>query len=178
MRSSSISPGAGSTDDDRGPRSADAGGLAVAIVVARYHRGVTDSLERGAAHAWAQRGGQPARLYIIDAPGTFELPVLCRAAARRSDVHAVVALGCVIRGETPHDMVIAHSVAAAIQQIALETGKPVAFGVLTCLSLAQAQDRAGGRHGNKGEDAMHAALDTSLALRRTLTEDTLAQERR
>ncbi len=139
----------------------------VAIVVSRYNTSVTDRLLEGAVEAHGARrgtGGTPNGLITIDAPGAFELPVLAMAAARRSGCRGVLTLGCVIRGETRHDQFISQAVANALQEIALRTGVPAAFGVVTTENAAQARARAGGEKGNKGEESMHALLDTIASL--------------
>jgi 6,7-dimethyl-8-ribityllumazine synthase len=90
--------------------------------------------------------------------------VIAAAYARRPDIDAVITLGLVLQGETTHDRYICDSVAQAIQDLSLETGTPVAFGLLTCQSMEQAEARAGGSHGNKGEEAMNAALLAATAV--------------
>lgn len=137
---------------------ADARDLRVALVASRYHAAIVDALADGAAKSWAAAGGRPEALVRIDAPGAFELPVVAAALARRDDVDGVVCLGLVLAGETTHDQYLSHSVAHALQEIALETGKPVGFGVLTCTTLEQATARAGGVKGNKGEEAIVAVI--------------------
>lgn len=135
----------------------------IAVVVSRYNATVTDRLVRGAIETVVRRTGLPPE--VFDAPGAFELPVLCDAAARSGRFSGVVALGCLIRGETIHDRVIADSVAGAIQDSMLKTEVPIAFGVLTVENAAQAEARAGGAHGNKGSEAVEALLDTIESLR-------------
>jgi 6,7-dimethyl-8-ribityllumazine synthase len=137
----------------------------IAIVVSRYHEAITERLAEGATRAFVAAGGKADRLLRGDAPGAFELPVIAAAFARRDDVSAVVCLGLILTGETTHDRHLADAVAHALQDLALETGKPVAFGVLTCQTLAQAEARAGGEKGNKGEEAMLSALAAIEAIR-------------
>ncbi len=134
----------------------------VAIVVSRYNESITGAMLAGAVEAYAERGGDPATLSIVEAPGAYELITLASAAAERH--RAVVCLGCVIRGETPHDEHIARAVAHGLGEITVKTGVPVAFGVLTTLNAAQAEARAAGDKGNKGAEAMHAALDAADAV--------------
>jgi 6,7-dimethyl-8-ribityllumazine synthase len=136
---------------------------AVAVVVSRYNGTVTGRLLEGARRAFSRRAG--GRLTVIEVPGSFELPVVCRAAARTGCYDGVLALGCVIKGETIHDEVIAHAVAGALAQVSIETGVPVSLGVLTVRNTRQAMDRAGGRFGNKGEQAMEALLDAITGVR-------------
>lgn len=136
---------------------------AVAIVVSRYNATITDRLLDGARAAYQAAGGNPDRLLVIDAPGAFELPALALAAATRARILGVLALGCIIKGETRHDEYIAHAVAGGIVGVTLRTGIPVAFGVLTTENVQQAEDRAGGSQGNKGAESMEALLQTIAA---------------
>lgn len=147
-----------------GGRSHDATGLRIAIVASSYHADVTGALRAGAAASLALRGGTVA----VDesAPGAFELPMVAQAVAARGDIDAVVALGCVLTGETSHDRYISDAVAHGLMQVALRHGIPVTFGVLTCVTIEQARARAGGAKGNKGGEAMDAAIDAALAMRR------------
>ena len=138
----------------------------VAIVVSRYNRTVTDKLLHGAVREYARAGGYAESLVIVNAPGAFELTALCHAAAHAEGIAGVVALGCIIKGETRHDRYLADAVANGLTAVTLQTGIPVAFGVLTVDSAKQALARAGGEHGNKGEEAMAALLDTIAEIRR------------
>lgn len=142
----------------------DASGLRVAVVASSYHADVTGALRDGAAAALAARGGSLA--VEESAPGAFELPMVAQAVAARGDVDAVVALGCVLTGETSHDRYISDAVAHGLMQVALRHSVPVTFGVLTCVTIEQARARAGGSKGNKGGEAMDAAIDAALAMRR------------
>ena len=139
--------------------------MRVAIVVSRYHDAITGALRDGAVAAFRAAGGADDDVVVIDAPGAFELPLLARAAARRRDIHGVVCLGCVIRGETSHDQHINDAVAIGVMHAALETDTPIAFGLLTCPTREHALARAGGAKGNKGEEAMHATLESIAQLR-------------
>lgn len=132
----------------------------VAIVVSRYNESITGVLLEGAIAEYERHGGTASELAIYDAPGTYELPVLARAAVVTGRFSGAVALGCIIRGQTRHDRYIAEAVAHGIMDIAVRTGTPVAFGVLTVENPAQARDRAGGKKGNKGAEAMAALLET------------------
>lgn len=142
-----------------------AAGLRIAVVVSRYHDRITDALCTAAIDCFRSAGGAEKLLEVVRAAGTFELTALCRALANRGDLDAVVALGCIISGETPHDRYIASAVASGLTMITVQTGVPVAFGVLTCGTFEQALARAGGDHGNKGAEAMAAAIDTSQTIR-------------
>jgi 6,7-dimethyl-8-ribityllumazine synthase len=131
----------------------------VAVVVSRYNASITDRLLAGAVARYEQTigAGTPA---IFHAPGAYELPALALHAANTGEYDGVVALGCLIRGETRHDRYIAEAVAHGLVQVTMQTGVPVAFGVLTVDQPRQAEARAGGKQGNKGEEAMAAVLET------------------
>ena len=144
----------------------DARGLRIGVAVSRYHEDITSALASGARSCFERSGGRPEQLVVVSAPGAFELPVLCRKLIQgQPRVHGVVALGCVITGETTHDQYINQAVATSLAMLSADTATPVAFGVLTCQSMDQARDRAGGRHGNKGEEAMAAVLEMVRTLR-------------
>lgn len=130
----------------------------VALVVSRYNADVTDRLLEGARDAFIGAGGRPDRLVAIDAPGAWELPILVREAAHSRRFDAVVALGCIIKGETTHDQHLARAVCDGLMRVSIDSAVPVTMGVLTVESEKQAQARAGGAEGNKGAEAMHAAL--------------------
>jgi len=136
----------------------DASGLRVAVVVSRYHEEVTGRLMRGAVDRLVALGARPDAVSVLFVPGAFEIPIAVREAARSGRFHAVVALGCVIRGETSHDRYIASEVTSGIGEIMRETGVPVGFGLLTVNTLKQARDRAGGGEGNKGCEAAEAVV--------------------
>lgn len=138
---------------------------AVAVVVSRYNGSITDRLRDGAVAAYLAKGGRREDLQVFDAPGSFELTVLAAEAARSGRFAGVVILGCVIKGETRHDEYICNAVAQGITAAAVHTGVPIAFGLLTTENSGQARERAGGIHGNKGEDSMKALLDTITVAR-------------
>jgi len=140
--------------------------MRVAIVSSAYHADVTGALREGAVAAFEARGGDASSLVHEAAPGAFELPVVAGALASRGDIDAVVALGCVLTGETSHDRYISDAVAHGLMRVALDARIPVAFGVLTCVTIEQARARSGGAKGNKGGEAMDAAIDAALAVRR------------
>ena len=139
--------------------------MRVAVVVSGYHRDITHSMRDAAVRKFVDCGGSTDAARVVAAPGAFERTPIALACARRDDVDAVIALGCIITGETAHDEYIAAAVANGLTEVMLKTGKPVAFGVLTCRTIEQAVARSGGRLGNKGEDAMVAALETTSTLR-------------
>ena len=138
----------------------------VAIVAARFNDFIVASLLKGATAAWEARGGAPAELAVIRVPGAFELPLAAKKLCASGRYHAVVALGCVIRGDTPHFEYVAGECARGLQQASLETGVPIAFGVLTVETVDQALERAATGTGNKGGEAMETALDMAALLER------------
>lgn len=131
----------------------------VAVIVSRYNAAVTDRLREGAVAVIASRMGRDA-VEVIPAPGAYELPALALAAAESGRYAGIVALGCLIKGETRHDRYIAEAVAHGLMQVTMRTGIPAAFGVITAENPSQARARAGGSKGNKGEEAAGALLDT------------------
>ena len=143
----------------------------VALVVSRYHEVLTASLLDGALEACRAAGVADADIDVLHVSGAFELGVVAAALAHHGSYTAIVALGAVIRGQTPHFDYIARETAAALGRVATETLTPVGFGVLTCDTMEQAAARAGGPHGNKGREAAEAALRTAELLRRALEED-------
>ena len=138
--------------------STSAADLSIGIVVSRYHHQVTDALLRGAIDSFLASGGCRDQLLVVEAPGSFELIALAAELASNRLVDAIVALGCVITGETTHDQHIANAVANGLASLTVQSGIPIAFGVLTCQSLQQAEARAGGGKGNKGAESMRAAI--------------------
>ena len=147
------------------PAPASAAGLRVGIVAARYNLGLVEKLLEGARAAWRAAGGDDAALRVEWVPGAFELPLAAQALARRGQCDALVALGCVIRGETAHFEFVAGECARGLQQVMLNTGVPVAFGVLTTEDLAQAEARADPGAHNKGAEALQTALAMARLVR-------------
>jgi len=138
----------------------------IAIVAARWNEAVTRKLLEGAEAVCRERGITADRLDVVWGSGAWELPVLVRGLLGRGTYAAVVALGAVVRGETPHFDYIAGETARGLMTLQVEYGVPVGFGVLTCDTMAQALARAGGASGNKGREAAEAALDAAVALDR------------
>lgn len=147
----------------------DARGRRVAIVAARFNDFIVSSLLKGACAAWAQHGGGVEDLVIARVPGAYELPVVARQLAASGNFDAVVALGCVIRGDTPHFDFVAGEAAAGLTRASLDTGVPVIFGVLTVETVEQALERAALSRGNKGGESMEAALETASVLAQLVT---------
>ena len=144
------------------PRASRAG--RVAVVVSRFNELVTQRLLEGAQQSLREHQVPEAAVDVIWVPGAFELPVAAEAAAASGRYAAIVALGCVIRGETPHFEYIAGEATRGLGNVALAHRLPVGFGVLTTESLEQAMARAGGKGGNKGYEATEAALATADVL--------------
>jgi 6,7-dimethyl-8-ribityllumazine synthase len=135
----------------------DASGLRFAVVVSRFNSTITDRLLEGAREALRKTGA--ASVEVFHVPGAFELPLAAKRLAGFGDFDAIIALGAVIRGDTPHFEYVAGECARGLQAVALETNVPVAFGVLTTDTQEQAEDRAGGAAGNKGFDAAMTAVE-------------------
>lgn len=136
-----------------------------AVVVARFNDLVTTRLRDGACETLRRHGVPAEHITVSWVPGSFELPVVARQLAGSGQFAAVLALGAVIQGETTHHDYINHAVAQSLMQIGQETGCPVLFGVLTCATMEQALNRAGGKAGNKGSEAALAAIETVSVLR-------------
>ena len=136
-------------------------GLRVAIAATRWNDFIVERLIAGAKDAALRHGVEESRLDLALAPGAFELPFVARKLAETGRYDAVVALGCVIRGATPHFEYVAGEAARGIAAAARETGVPIAFGVLTVDTIEQAIERAGTKAGNKGAEAMLAAIETA-----------------
>lgn len=137
----------------------------IAVVVSRYNALITERLYDGAEQLFRSRTPKGSSMVRVDAPGAFELPALCLAAAATQAFDGVVALGCIIKGETVHDRVIADAIATGILNATLASGVPIAFGVITADNEDQAHARAGGSVGNKGSEAMAANIETINAIR-------------
>jgi len=142
--------------DATAPGSTDARGLKFAVVVARFNSTITERLLEGAREALTKAGAEGIEVFYV--PGAFELPLAAKWLAH-GGYSAIIALGAVIRGATPHFEFVAGEAARGLQQVALECSIPVAFGVLTTDSREQAEARAGGAHGNKGYDAAMTAIE-------------------
>ena len=139
--------------------------LRIGVVVSRYHEKITTAMRDAAVEKFAEAGGKEENLKVVSTPGAFELPAVAHGLVKAGGLDAVVAIGCVLSGETTHDRYISQAVANGLTQITLQTGVPIAFGLLTCQTMAQAKARAGGEVGNKGTEAMAAAIETVNTLR-------------
>ncbi len=140
--------------------------LRIAIVAARFNELVVAPLLRGARDALRRPGATQKQIEIVRVPGAFDIPIAARKLAMSRRYEALIALGAVVRGETPHFDYVAGECASGLARIALESGVPIAFGVLTTDTMEQAVDRAGGKAGNKGADAALTALEMANLLRR------------
>jgi 6,7-dimethyl-8-ribityllumazine synthase len=148
-----------------------ASGLRFAIVVSRFNGFVTERLTEGALDALKQSGADTERIPVVKIPGAWEFPVTVRALAARGEYDALICLGAVIRGETPHFDYVAGEAARGIASASTDTGLPMAFGILTTNTVEQAMDRAGGKAGNKGFDAAMTAIEMANLLRRLRARD-------
>lgn len=132
---------------------------AFAIVVSRFNDLITSRLVEGAVDTISRHGGNPDKIDVVHVPGSFEIPLVAQKLAAGGKYTAVICLGAVIQGSTTHHEYINSQVAAGIMAASRETGVPVTFGVITCESMEQALDRAGGKVGNKGTEATLAAIE-------------------
>ncbi len=139
----------------------DGSGRRVAVVVARFNELITERLRDGAVETAREAGVLEDRIDVVWVPGAFELPMVAKHLASSGDYDAIVCVGAVIRGETPHFDFVAGEAARGILDAALTTGVPVTFGVITSDNVEQARERAGGSVGNKGREAMLAALEVA-----------------
>jgi len=135
-----------------------------ALVVSRFNEFITSRLLTGAIDALVRHGAAQDNLTQVWVPGSWEIPLTARKLASSGHYAAVICLGCVIRGQTPHFEYVAAEVAKGIAQVSLETGVPVSFGIITADSLEQAVERAGAKAGNKGADAALAAIEMANLL--------------
>lgn len=138
--------------------SLDGNGLAIAVVASRFNEMLSDRLLEGALGTLRRHGVSSTAITIVRVPGAFEIPTAAAHLARSGRWDAVVCVGAVVRGETPHFEWVAGEAARGISNVAVETGVPVLFGLVTVNTLKQALDRVGGKFGNRGADAAAAAI--------------------
>lgn len=143
----------------------DATGLKFAIILARFNSFIGEKLLDGAIDAIKRHGGDEASIDIVRVPGAFEIPLAAKKMAAKKGVDAVICLGAVIRGGTPHFDYVASEVSKGIATVSLEAGIPVSFGVITTDNLEQAIERSGSKAGNKGFDAAVSAIEMSNLLK-------------
>ena len=133
--------------------------IKIALVTARWHDEITGHLTEGAFQKLLEHGILAGNILKVDVPGAFELPQATKMILTHKNVHAVICLGCVIKGETNHDEFINHAVAQGLTRLSISSGKPVIMGVLTTLNYEQARERSMGSLGNKGEECAVAAIN-------------------
>ncbi len=143
----------------------DGSGLRIGIVVARFNSLVTDRLLAGALDALARHSVRDEDILVVKVPGSREIPLVARRLALSGSFDAVICLGAIVQGETPHFDYVASEASSGIGAAALDAGRPVIFGVLTCNTMEQALDRAGGKAGNKGFDAAVAAIEMARVMK-------------
>jgi len=134
-------------------------GKRFAIIASRYHDEITQKLVDGAKETLTGLGAKPDDIHLYWVPGAFEIPTAARAVSQHHEADAIICLGVILKGETPHNEYLAHEVARGISTIHAATGIPATFGVLTPNTLEQASARAGGAEGNKGAEAAEAAVE-------------------
>ena len=136
-----------------------------AIVVGRFNQFVVDSLVEGAVDALVRHGVDEDNITVVRVPGAYEIPLVAQAVAEKGDVDAIIALGAVIRGSTPHFDYVAGESARGLNKVQMDTGVPCSFGVLTVDTIEQAIERAGTKAGNKGAEAALVAIEMVSVLR-------------
>ncbi len=141
-------------------------GLRFGVVVSRFNTFITGRLLEGALDALHRHGADPDAVHVVWVPGTFEIPIVAQRLAVSGHYHAIVCLGCLIRGGTPHFDYLAGEVTKGVAQVGLSTGIPTVFGVLTTETIEQAVERAGTKAGNKGFDAGVTAIEMADVMRK------------
>jgi len=136
----------------------DGSGLKVGIVCAEWNNSITQPMLDAAVALLQRSGVNTHNIKVKYVPGTFELPLAAQQMAKHLEINGVICIGCVVQGETRHFDFICQAAASGIMEVGLKFNKPVIFGVLTTNNLEQAKDRAGGKHGNKGEEAAYSLL--------------------
>ncbi len=140
-------------------------GVGFGIVASRFNHLLVDRLVEGAIDCILRHGGSEENIHLVKVPGSWETPLAVKKLIQRKDIDAVIALGALIRGQTPHFDYIASEVSKGLALVSLETGKPVTFGIITADSLEQAIERAGTKHGNKGWESALSAIEMVNLLR-------------
>ncbi len=142
----------------------NAAGKRFALIVSRYNEFFSGRLLSGAEDCLLRHGASPEDLEVFRVPGSFEIPLVAKKVAQSGDFHAIICLGAVLRGQTPHFDFVASEVAKGISRVNMDTGVPTIFGVITTDTVEQAVDRAGARAGNRGADAALAAIEMANLL--------------
>ncbi len=140
-------------------------GLKVAIVVSRFNDFISERLQDGAIDTLLRSGAADGDIDIFKVPGSFEMPVVAKTLARNGNHDAIICLGCIIRGATPHFDFVAGEAAKGIAKVSLDYERPISFGVITADNLEQAIERAGTKSGNKGRDAALTAIEMANLLK-------------
>jgi len=153
-------------DSNRFDGNLSAEGLRFAVAVSRFNDFITEKLLEGTISSLRTAGAGEEDIVVERVPGAWELPLAAQALAKLARYDAVICLGAVIRGDTPHFDYVAGECARGLQRVQLETGTPIIFGVLTTDDVAQAEERTGGKHGNKGSDAAMTAIEMAALIRR------------
>ena len=143
--------------------SLDATNLRIGLIVSRFNEFITEQLAKGALEVLRARGCPDENIFFLKVPGAWELAIAAKALAPRCD--ALIALGAVVRGDTPHFEYVAGGATDGLNRVSLDTGVPIAFGVLTTEDMQQAMDRAGGKSGNKGAEAAEVAIELANLIR-------------
>ena len=142
-----------------------ASGIRIAILVSRFNSFITDRLLDGAINTYTRHGGNIEDIEVVHVPGAFELPVAASKLAAKGALDAMVALSAVVRGATPHFEFVCSAAISGISTVALESGIPIGFGILTTETMEQAIERAGSKSGNKGSEAMLSAIEMANLLK-------------
>lgn len=140
-------------------------GLRFALLASRFNDFISDRLLDGALDTLTRSGATDGDIEVVKVPGSFEMPVVAKALAESGKYDAVICLGCIIRGGTPHFDYVASEAAKGIAKVSLDTGLPVSFGVITADNIEQAIERAGTKSGNKGRDAALSAIEMANLLK-------------
>ena len=143
----------------------DAKGFKFGLVVSRFNSFISDRLLEGAVDALLRHGAEDKNLHVVRVPGSFEIPLMAKKLAAAKSYDAIICLGAVIRGATPHFDYVSAEVSKGIASASMETGVPIAFGVLTTDTIEQAVERAGTKAGNKGADAAVTAIEMANLFR-------------
>jgi len=141
-------------------------GLRFALVVSRYNELITDRLQEGALQTLLRHGADPNAIDVYRVPGSWEIPLVARECAQSGEYDAIICIGAVLQGETSHAQHISSAVCSALMHLMLETGKPIALGILTEATFEQGLERAGGKLGNKGSEAALSAIEMANLMRK------------
>lgn len=147
----------------------DCNGLKIGLVVSRFNEMITERLLDGALDHLRRNGISEDEMTVVRVPGSFEIPLAAQKLAQTGNLDAIICLGALIRGETPHFEYIAHRVTEGIGQVSLKFDLPVTYGVITANTLEQAVNRAGAKHGNKGVEAAQSAVEMANLAKKLTT---------